>query len=172
MTYQLTLATLTLAVSASIATAKVWINELHYDNSGADANEFVEIVVAPDMAGIDLSTVDVHLYNGATGARYDTINFAAPTSQSSQNGFGVYSVSFAPLQNGAPDGLALAINGTLVAGQFLSYEGVFAGVGGPADGLLSIDLGVAETSSTASDESIQLTGVGDEYPDFLWTDPA
>ena len=55
--------------------------------------------------------------------------------------------------------------------QFLSYEGVFTGVGGPADGETSTDIGVAEAGSEVA-QSLQLTGDGAAYGDFEWTGPA
>ena len=53
--------------------------------------------------------------------------------------------------------------------QFLSYEGVMAGVGGPADGLVSTDLGVEEPSDTSEGRSLGLTGSGRAPADFAWT---
>ncbi len=55
--------------------------------------------------------------------------------------------------------------------QFLSYEGTFTAVGGPADGITSTDIGVSETSSTPVGDSLQLTGTGTEYEDFTWASP-
>ena len=48
----------------------IWINELHYDNVGVDANEFFEIA---GPAGFDLTGYIVYLYNGANGLLYNTI---------------------------------------------------------------------------------------------------
>lgn len=70
-----------------------------------------------------------------------------------------------------PDGVAL-VNAAGEVVQFLSYEGSFAAVGGPADGLTSTDIGVAETSNTAVGFSLRLTGTGDTYGDFAWAGPA
>ena len=72
----------------------------------------------------------------------------------------------AGIQNGAPDGLALDYDGTLI--QFLSYEGSFTASGGAADGESSTDIGVTETSSTSTGKSLQLTGNGTQYLDFTW----
>ena len=47
----------------SAAMADVWINELHYDNSGTDANERVEIIGtagAPHRIGATLATRPFH----------------------------------------------------------------------------------------------------------------
>ena len=42
----------------------VWLNEIHYDNSGADVDEFIEISVGSAITPTD---VVVHLYNGNNG---------------------------------------------------------------------------------------------------------
>ncbi len=55
--------------------------------------------------------------------------------------------------------------------QFLSYEGVFTAVGGPADGLTSTDIGVAEDGNTLVGDSLQLTGTGLTYDQFTWSGP-
>ena len=39
-----------------------WINEFHYDNNGADQDEFIEIVVE-NAGGFTLSDFVVDLYN-------------------------------------------------------------------------------------------------------------
>ena len=84
------------------------------------------------------------------------------------SGFGFTFVSFpiTTFQNDAPDGLALVNDGTVV--QFLSYEGSFTAVGGPADGLTSTDLGVFEVGTTPVGHSLQLQGTGSSYEDFTW----
>ena len=52
------------------------------------------------------------------------------------------------------------VDGASQVQQFISYEGVFAGLGGVADNLLSEDIGVAESSATAIGTSLQLTDGG------------
>ncbi|HAZ23374.1 MAG TPA: hypothetical protein DCY95_00660, partial [Algoriphagus sp.] len=47
--------------------------------------------------------------------------------------------------------------------------GVFTAVGGPADGLLSEDIGVVQISSTPVGTSLQLQGTGTKYTDFTWS---
>jgi predicted extracellular nuclease len=56
--------------------------------------------------------------------------------------------------------------------QFLSYEGTFVAVGGPADGQTSTDIGVAEDSNTPIGSSLQLVGSGTTYEDFTWAAPS
>ena len=64
--------------------AAVFINEIHYDNSGGDTGEGFEIA---DPAGLDLSGWSVALYNGSTRALYDTAALAG-TIPDQQSGFG------------------------------------------------------------------------------------
>jgi len=143
-----------------------WINEFHYDNSGSDTLEFVEIA---GPAGTDLSGWRVIGYNGNGGGMYKTVNLSGslPAQEAST---GTLGFAFTSMQNGAPDGLALVDPADLVV-QFLSYEGSFVATDGPADGMSSSDVGVRETNSTAVGFSLQLTGSGSSYADFLWAGP-
>lgn len=150
--------------SFSASAQQVFINEIHYDNTGTDAGEAIEIA---GMAGTDLTGWSILLYNGSNGAVYDTKNLSGTISDSG-NGFGFVTQTYPAngIQNGAPDGIALVNNGTVV--QFLSYEGTFTAVGGPADGLTSTDIGVEESGTTPIGFSLQLSGIGKEYNDFTW----
>ncbi len=143
----------------------VFINEFHYDNGGTDVGEFIEIA-AP--AGTDLTGWSLVLYNGANGSAYNTTSLSGTVADQG-DGFGTVIINYPTngIQNGAPDGFALINNlGQVV--QFLSYEGVFTAVGGPADGLTSTDIGVAESGSEPAGLSLQLTGSGSTYEDFTW----
>ncbi len=151
------------AAPAGAVGPTVFINEIHYDNTGADAGEAVEIA---GPAGTDLSGWTVALYNGSTGALYNTIALVG-TIPNQQAGFGTLSFAQAGIQNGSPDGLALVDAGSTVI-EFLSYEGAFVAVGGPANGLASTDIGVSEPSSTPIGNSLQLTGTGTMGGDFSW----
>ena len=146
----------------------VFINELHYDNTGADVGEFIEVA---GPAGTDLTGWRVVPYNGANGATYTPQGVLTGTlSDETGTGFGFLSVPLV-LQNGEPDGVALVdAAGGLV--QFLSYEGTMTAVGGPADGLTSTDIGVIENGAGPVGESLQLTGTGDTYADFTWAPSA
>jgi len=144
-----------------------FVNELHYDNAGADAGEGIEIA---GPVGTDLTGWSIVLYNGSTGASYDTINLSGSILDQ-DNGYGTIWFARAGIQNGAPDGFALVDPSSNVL-QFLSYEGTFTAVGGPADGMTSEDIGVAEGSSTPVGYSLQLAGTGTVYDDFVWRDPA
>ncbi|MGY1750572.1 ExeM/NucH family extracellular endonuclease [Modestobacter sp. SYSU DS0511] len=123
-----------------------FISEFHYDNSGADANERVEVTAEP---GTDLTGWTLVGVNGKGGAPYATKTLSGVVGES-----GTVVVDFAGLQNGNPDGIALVdAAGTVV--QFLSYGGAFTGTidGEPVD---STDVGVTEGSASPADGSIQL----------------
>ncbi|GMQ27484.1 DUF5689 domain-containing protein [Algoriphagus confluentis] len=152
----------------SVWSQEVFINEIHYDNTGTDVGEAIEIA---GPAGTDLTGWSLILYNGSGGAPYDTKTLSG-TIPDSGNGFGFVVQTYPTngIQNGSPDGIALINNGTVV--QFLSYEGTFTAVGGPADGLISTDIGVEESGSTPIGFSLQLSGNGKEYWDFVWQEAA
>ncbi|MEL7155470.1 MAG: ExeM/NucH family extracellular endonuclease [Actinomycetota bacterium] len=129
----------------------VKIEEIHYDNAGADAGEFIEVA---GPAGTDLAGWSIVLYNGSTAASYGTIDLAGVLADQGA-GRGAASFARAGIQNGSPDGVALVDDAGVVI-EFLSYEGSFDAVGGPADGLSSTDIGVSEPSSTPVGQSLQL----------------
>jgi hypothetical protein len=150
---------------AATATAQnaVRISELHYDNSGTDTGEAIEIS-AP--AGTDLTNWQIVLYNGNGGAAYDsrTLSGVVPATCGER---GVFLVDYPEngIQNGSPDGVALVDEtGTLL--EFLSYEGTFAATDGPAVGVTSVDIGVSENGTEPVGQSLAL---GD---DGTWTGPA
>ncbi|MBF9034438.1 ExeM/NucH family extracellular endonuclease [Rhodobacterales bacterium HKCCE2091] len=129
----------------------VRINEVHYDNEGTDAGEFIEVRAA---AGTDVSGLTVELYNGSNGTVYDTLSVSAATA-SSDGTWDYYVFDFPSngIQNGAPDGIALVNDGFVV--EFLSYEGVMVPAEGAAAGLPSSDIGVAEDGGTPVGFSLQ-----------------
>ncbi len=157
-----------LTAFAPAAFAQVFINEIHYDNTGTDSGEAIEIA---GPAGTVLDGWSLVRYNGNGGASYGTDTLAG-TIVEQQGGYGTVVVEYAVngLQNGSPDGVALVDAGGNVV-QFLSYEGSFTAVGGPADGLTSTDIGVSEDSSTAVGDSLQLTGSGSFAENFTWSGP-
>ena len=153
----------------------IFINEFHYDNTGADSGEFVEIA---GPAGTNLTGWSLVRYNGSVpGAAVTYTSAQTPASldgvviTDQGNGFGTVLISFPQdgLQNGTSDGFAL-VNAANIVVQLLSYEGVFTAAAGtgPAAGLTSTDVGVAETTTTPVGASLHLVGTGDEYADFTW----
>ena len=160
---------LTTALSTAWADAypsTVFINEIHYDNQGADTQEGIEIA---GHAGVDLTGWKLVLYNGTSGMLYRTevLNGSLPDQQA---GFGTLALGFdrAVMQNGEPDGVALVDAADTVI-QFISYEGSFTAGDGPAAGMESADILVAETANTPVGSSLQLTGAGRSPEDFTWT---
>jgi predicted extracellular nuclease len=163
-----TLLTVFLAFAAANASAQVFINEIHYDNDGTDSGEAIELA---GPAGTDLGGWSIVLYNGATGASYNTTNLSGVIAEQ-QGGLGTVVVNYPSngLQNGSPDGIALVDAASAVV-QFLSYEGTLTATNGPAAGLDSVDIGVEEGSSTPAGDSLQLTGSGSFASNFTWSAP-
>ena len=153
-------------LGAAAADTAVFINEIHYDNASTDANEAIEIA---GPAGTDLAGWNLVLYNGSGGGTYNTVSLSGVIPDQ-QNGFGAVNFLISGIQNGAPDGIALVNTSNSVI-QFLSYEGSFAATDGPAAGMTSVDIGVAEDGSTPIDFSLQLQGTGSVYEDFTWAGP-
>ena len=139
------------------STAPPFINEIHYDNSGIDTGEAIEIA-AP--AGTDLTGWSLVRYNGVNGEVYGTDPLSGVVADQGA-GMGTFVINYMPdgLQNGTSDGVALVDNlGNIV--QFLSWEGTLTAVDGPAAGMTSTDIGVQQSGTGAAGNSIQLTDAG------------
>ncbi len=159
-----------LLICGTARAQNAWINEFHYDNSGADMGEFVEVII-DDAGSFALSDFTVTLYNGADNSVYGSMHdLDTFTSGDVVSGFTVFSKLISGIQNGSPDGLALSYQGTLI--EFLCYEGTFTASGGVADGVTCTDVGVAESGSTPAGFSLQRTGTGSKGSDFTWTGPS
>ncbi|MGX6604578.1 ExeM/NucH family extracellular endonuclease [Micromonosporaceae bacterium Da 78-11] len=143
------------AHAADDATAP-FISEIHYDNTGTDVGESIE-VQAP--AGFDLTGWTVVLYNGNNGASYKDLPLTGVVPAA-----GAVVTAFAGIQNGSPDGVAL-VDATGKATEFLTYEGTFAATNGAAVGTTGVDIGVTETEATAAGQSLQKINGS-------WTGPA
>lgn len=151
------------ASAQAVPETVVAITEIHYDNDGTDVGEFVEIAATN---GTDISGYTIVLYNGSGGASYNTRSPGSATAADDGYDYAVIEYPVNGLQNGAPDGLALVDpDGNVV--EFLSYEGVFVAVGGPADGLTSTDIGVSEPGTTPIGQSLQRTAPTEP----TWTGP-
>lgn len=145
----------------------VFINEFHYDDAGTDSGEAIELA---GPAGTSLAGWTLVLYNGNGGGTYGTIALSGVFTNQ-DDGYGTLSFNgpASGIQNGSPDGFALVDpNGNVV--QFLSYEGSFTATNGPAAGMTSTDIGVAEEPAVADGFSLQLVGSGATYEDFHWVD--
>jgi hypothetical protein len=141
--------------------AKLVINEVDYDQVGADGDGFVEIANAgagaAELAGVALVFVD-----GADGAEYrrEALSGTLPP--------GEHLVVPVDGQNGAPDGLAL-VSATGVLVDALSYEGEItqAQIGGA-----SFNLVEGTALPTAVADSNTAPGSLIRHPDARDTDDA
>ena len=105
------------------------VNEVDYDQPSSDTAEFVEILNRGTEVG-NLSTVELLLVNGRGGAPYATIGLL-PVDLAPGEHFVVCKdaatvavcdqVAISSIQNGAPDAVALRIDGVVV--DTVSYEG-------------------------------------------------
>lgn len=158
----------------SVYAQNAWINEFHYDDAGTDDNEFIEVVIE-NAGSYNLADFTVTLYNGNGGGSYKSTTLDLFTVGNTEGNFTFYYYNYtqngSSIQNGSPDGFALDYQGTVISGQFLSYEGTFTATDGPANGLTSDDVGVSE-SGVPEGQSLQLSGSGGFYSDFTWQDPA
>ena len=159
----------------TVVVPDVWINEVHYNNTGNDTLNGFEIA-GPGTT--NLACYEVFLYDGTSGTLYrtDTLTSVINTQQA---GYGTvwFALPQGAFQNVNIGGIALvyapqATNcGTSNVDtvlQFLSYGGTFTAIDGRLQGFTSTDIGVAESGSTAVGTSLQLGGTGMKYSDFTW----
>ncbi len=113
--------------------AQLFINEIDYDQPGTDNAEFVELA---GPAGTYQNVV-LELVNGYDGSVYLTADLGTITLQDETDGYGFFVVGAATvpnvdvtppgwpatniIQNGAPDGVQLRVNGSIV--DAVAYEG-------------------------------------------------
>ena len=125
------------------------------------------MVVGPAFLG---ATPSIQLYNGNNGRSYGSrisLDEFTPGPSNTPGLPTLYFKEISGIQNGAPDGLALAIDG--VVREFLSYEGTFTAVDGIAAGMTSNPVGVAQGPSTpVGQQSISRTGSGKIAEEFEW----
>ena len=138
----------------------VRISELHYDDAGADAGEAIEI---SGPQGTNVTGWKVMFYNGSGGALYDSVTFSG-TIPATCGARGVISVARAGIQNGDPDGMAL-IDASRNVIEFLSYEGTFTATNGPANGMISRDIGVREAGTETDGQSLRRNSAGTWFSD-------
>lgn len=151
---------------AGAAPPGFWINEFHYDNTGGDVGEFVEVVAPADFT--DLAAVRLVLYNGGDGRTYGMAHSLSTFDRGETvDGMTFYSKVISGIQNGAPDGMSLDVGGEVV--HLLSYEGSFLAANGPAVGLFAWDIGVSQSELTPPGSSLGLIGAGTGPSDLLWS---
>lgn len=134
---------------------EVFISEFHYDNTGTDVGEFVEVAVLNSFP-VTLSDITLTLYNGSNGASYTGGNTLNNFTVGMDDGTYTYYYLDITLQNGAPDGFALSCMGTSF--EFLSYEGSFVATDGPANGQTSVDVIAVQSGNASAGSSIQKIG--------------
>jgi lamin tail-like protein/collagen triple helix repeat protein len=127
------------------AGAELVLNEIDYDQVGADSGGFIEIHNAGDGPA-DLAGVALVLVDGGTGTEYLRRTLSGALAP------GAYLVVEADAQNGAPDGVALIdAGGNLL--DALSYEGAIeaATIGGATYDLVE---GTALPAATADSNTV------------------
>jgi hypothetical protein len=159
---------ITLSLCSFVSNASIiFINEIHYDNNGADKNEFVEIA---GTANVNLMDWSLLFYNGSNGEVYKTVTIGDVSLDDTNNGFGFHAFNTPGIQNGSSggigDGIALIDNYNQLR-QFLSYEGTFKATNGIAQGMFSESINITQ-NSTPVGMSLQLSGTGKDYQDFTW----
>ena len=144
---------------ASLAFGQLIINEIDYDQPSTDAAEYVELA---GPAGT-YNNVVVDLVNGNDGASYKTITVGNITLTNETDGYGFYVIGVAGvtnvdftvtpatnlIQNGAPDGVQLKVDGVIV--DAVAYEGALNDLSGSPMEVASTDsddkwVGAADTS--------------------------
>lgn len=101
----------------TMISAQLFINEIDYDQPGTDSGEFIEIAGA---AGT-YTDVSIELINGNDGSVYTIRDLGTVVLLDEIDGYGFQSTDISGIQNGAPDGVQLKINGIIV--DAVSYEG-------------------------------------------------
>ena len=158
------------------------LNEVDYDNVGADNREFVEVFNGTG-ASVDLGDKAVVLVNGLTGTEYTRValgpNCLAPDQYLVVMdplvvpAPGAISIPFPgadnQIQNGAPDGVALIDTASLTLVDALSYEGSITSA--QIDGFPQ-PVSLVEGSPTPVEDSNVNEGSLDREPNGVDTDNA
>ena len=159
-------AALTVTTGSEGPVGDVRVSEFHYDNSGADVGERVEL---EGNAGVSLAGWRLVLYSVGSGATqglvYGTVELSGTFGTACSATRGVLTVDVPGLQNGPTDGFALVDPSDRVI-EFLSYEGAFVAGDGPAAGATATDVGVDEDPAPPSGQSLQRARNG------VWFGPA
>ena len=138
------------AVASAAAPTTPFISEIHYDNAGTDAGEFVEVQLPPGTSSAGLRVV---LYAGSSTTVYDTDALPAVTAEAGAPGVAVVDYPVNGLQNGSPSGVAL-VDACGKVLEFLSYEGTLTAADGPALGMTSTNIGVSAAGTEPVGQSL------------------
>jgi len=138
----------------------VRISEIHYDNTGGDVGEAIEI---SGPAGTNVAGWKIFLYNGNGGAVYTPTVTLSGTIPATCGARGVIVTNYGVngIQNGDPDGVALVDASNNVI-ELLSYGGSFTAVGGPAAGMVTRNIGVKEPDAIG--QSLHRDKAGTWFP--------
>jgi DNA/RNA endonuclease G (NUC1) len=153
--------TLTVTGVATIVPSTTFVSEIHYDNTGPDVGEAMEI---EGDAGSSLDGWSLVMYNGTTGSATLGVYATVPLSGLIPATCGTRGVVVVPfpvngIQNGDADGWAL-INAQGQVTELKSYEGTFTATGGPAAGLTSTAIDADEATPPVVGRSVQRAGNG------------
>ena len=143
----------------------VFINEIHYDNTGTDAGEFIEIA---GPAGTNLARLfDRPLQRCTAASLRTTPTYSRARSPINRTASARSASRIRPTASRTARRMAwrLVFQGTTVI-QFLSYEGTFTATTGPASGLTSTDIGVTETRNRAGRSVAAAHGDGNHLRRF------
>ena len=138
-----------------------YINEFHYDNTGSDVGEFIEVVI-PHPQPTDPENYKLYTYNGGDSMFVLQRSLSGLTPNCAGDSCFYVWTRQELLQNGPRDGIALAYESetdTMVF-DFISYEGVLMALDGPARGLTSTDVGIEEDADTPVGWSLQKDSTG------------
>jgi DNA/RNA endonuclease G (NUC1) len=153
--------TLTVTGVATIVPSTTFVSEIHYDNTGTDVGEEMEI---EGDASSSLDGWSLVMYNGSPGSTTLGVYATVPLSGTIPATCGARGVVRVPfpvngIQNGDADGWAL-VNAQGQVTELKSYEGTFTATGGPAAGLTSTALEADESTAPVAGRSVQRAGNG------------
>jgi DNA/RNA endonuclease G (NUC1) len=149
----------TVVPPGTIVPSTTFVSEIHYDNTGADVGEAIEI---EGDANSSIEGWSLVLYNGNGGVPYNTTALSG-TIPATCGSRGVVVIHFpdtpsGTIQNG-PDGWAL-VNAHGQVTEFNSYEGPVTGTSGPATGLSATIINADESTAPVAGRSVQRAGNG------------
>lgn len=153
--------TVTVTGVATIVPSTTFVSEIHYDNTGTDVGEAMEI---EGDAGASLNGWSLVMYNGTPGSATLGVYATVPLTGVIPATCGARGVVVVPfpvngIQNGDADGWAL-INAQGQVTELKSYEGTFTATGGPAAGLASTAIEADESTAPVVGRSVQRAGNG------------
>ncbi len=166
-------------VASGICFADVWINEVDYDTVNTDSNEWIELA---GNAGTSLNAYELVLINQG-GSEYGTYDLAQAnfTFMDESNGYGFFvmgivspgagTADYLPdgwtinmIQNGSTDSIQLRLKAGSQNVHLLDYEG--------NNSSTTEDQVTDLTDSNSEIMSIYLTGPGNGFATFSWTNTA